>query len=70
MRAGRAWQWLSMLMMVALAGCRATGGPVTSPHGDAGAALRRLDDAHAAEFRQAFDDHKDRTRYVAALSPT
>jgi hypothetical protein len=33
-------------------------------------ALRPLDAVHAAEFVQAFDEAKDRPRYVVALSPT
>jgi hypothetical protein len=32
--------------------------------------LLPLDDAHAADLRRAFDEAKDRPRYVVALSPT
>lgn len=32
--------------------------------------LRLLDEAHATDFRRAFDDAKDLPRYIVALSPT
>jgi len=32
--------------------------------------LHQLDEASSAEFRRAFDDAKDRTRFIVALSPT
>lgn len=46
-------------------GCiRSSSGPGALP------ALRSLDEAHASEFRQTFDEAKDQPRYVVALSPT
>jgi hypothetical protein len=54
-----------LLASVVAAGCsRGSVGSVPLP------ALRALDEAHAAEFVQAFDEAKDRPRYVVALSPT
>lgn len=40
------------------------------PRHDVASTLNPLDDAHASEFRRAFEDAKDRGRYVVALSPT
>jgi len=39
-------------------------------HGAALPALRPLDEAHAAEFREAFDESSDQARYIVSLSPT
>jgi len=33
-------------------------------------ALHPLDENHAADFRRAFEEGRDRDRYVVALSPT
>ena len=66
MTQARAWLFASILLPFLLAlGCERDASV-------AGAlpALRPLDEAHAAEFVQAFDEAKDRPRYVVALSPT
>ena len=52
------------LVLLAVVACQS---PAPSP---APPPLRVLDAAHAAEFRAAFDDAKDRPRFVVALSPT
>jgi hypothetical protein len=70
-------------LLLVLAGCRSAdaprGAPPPAAHADAAAAgapaaalpaLRPLDDAHASEFRRAFDEATDRPRYIVALSPT
>ena len=59
--------------LLVLAACRPAPGGV-GPAGT-GAEIRAsnprpLDDAHAGEFRRAFDEASDRARYVVALSPT
>jgi len=65
-----------LLLSLSLAACQSAEGPDSTPvagRGDPGggdAALRPLDAAHAAEFRQAFDDLSGHDRYVVALSPT
>ena len=57
---------LGVLLLLAITvGCeRDASGPGALP------ALRPLDAEHATEFVQAFDEAKDRPRYVVALSPT
>ena len=50
-------------LLLALAACRSV--PVASLP-----ALHPLDEAHAAEFRQAFDAAGSQARYIVALSPT
>jgi len=80
--AGRASLALSILATLALAvagasgpaaaGTAALAAPAAALSAPAATlpALRPLDDRHAAELRQAFDEAKDRARYVVALSPT
>lgn len=54
-----------LLAGAAVAGCaREPAGSAALP------ALRPLDEAGSAQFRQAFDEAADRPRYVVALSPT
>ena len=65
-----------LMLFVGLAACRSGGGPASAtPPGQGGqsggaALLRPLDETHAAEFRQVFDEAIDRDRYIVALSPT
>ncbi len=62
--------------LLALSACRsiertavaADAGP--GARASAHATLHLLDDAHAGEFRAAFEQSMDRPRYVVALSPT
>jgi len=76
----RKWQPMSVrivaLAFLLLTACRSVEDSAgTAPAGpsarrSAFSTLRPLDDQHAAEFRQVFDEAKDRNRYVVALSPT
>jgi hypothetical protein len=61
-----------LILSLSLVACQSAEGPA-SGRGEPGggdAALRSLDAAHAAEFRQTFDDLSGHDRYVVALSPT
>jgi len=67
---------VALAVLLMLSACRSVEGPAVTasagPSAKRGAlsALRPLDELHAAEFRQAFEDAKDRNRYIVALSPT
>jgi hypothetical protein len=59
-----------LLSAVACATPRKTAVDRREPAAPAQSQLLPLDDAHAAELRRAFDEAKDRPRYIVALSPT
>jgi hypothetical protein len=62
-------------LVLALTSCHSIDGPATPPPDTvqpwtASSAPQLLDDHHADQFRAAFNDARDRNRYVVALSPT
>lgn len=65
-----------LAMLLVLSACRSSERPTVAPdavvdaHGGARSELRPLDEAHAGEFRRAFDESREHRRYVVALSPT
>ena len=65
-----------LAMLLVLSACRSGERPTVAPDAEVEAhlgarwELRPLDEAHAGEFRRAFDDARDHRRYVVALSPT
>jgi hypothetical protein len=66
----------ALVLLLAPTACRSVEQrPATQPNDVASkerglSPLRPLDEAHAAELRRAFDEAKDRPRYIMALSPT
>ena len=61
----------ALAALAVLSACQSVERASTTASGEYGqAALRTLDEGHAEEFRRAFDEAKDRPRYVVALSPT
>jgi hypothetical protein len=55
-----------LVLSLWLAACQSAG----RDESESASALRPLDAAHAAEFRQTFDDLSGHDRYLVALSPT
>ena len=61
----------ALLALLALSTCQSVErASTTASGGSRQGALRPLDEQHAEEFRRAFDEAKDRPRYIVALSPT
>jgi hypothetical protein len=60
---------LAQVALLAAAACH-TGAPAPAARATPTAAPRLLDEAHAAALRRAFDEARDRPRYIVALSPT
>jgi len=61
--------------LLVLSACRSSERPTVAPAGvdaqvGARSELRPLDEAHAGEFRWAFDESREHRRYIVALSPT
>ena len=67
----RRWCRIALAALV-LADAACAGQAPTAPAGSPNSLspLHSLDKASSAEFRRAFDDGKDRTRFIVALSPT
>ncbi|MCI0407821.1 MAG: hypothetical protein L0191_04520 [Acidobacteria bacterium] len=66
----RRWCRIALAALV-LANAACAGQAPTAPAGSPSLSpLHSLDKAGSAEFRRAFDDGKDRTRFIVALSPT